>query len=41
MNAYRLLVEKLKGKRPLGRLKCMWVSSIKMNVDKMGWYGLE
>jgi hypothetical protein len=29
-NAYRILVGKPKGKRPLGRLRCRWVDNIKM-----------
>jgi hypothetical protein len=30
-NAYSLLVEKPKGKRPLGRLRGRWVDNIKMD----------
>jgi hypothetical protein len=29
-NAYRILVGKLKGKRPLGRPRCRWVDNIKL-----------
>jgi hypothetical protein len=42
-NAYRILVGKSEGKRPLGRPRCRWVDNIKMNIkrDRMGWYGLD
>jgi hypothetical protein len=29
-NAYRILVGKIDGQRPLGRPKCRWVDNIKM-----------
>jgi hypothetical protein len=31
-NAYRVLVGKLKGKRPLGRPSCRWEDNIKYNI---------
>jgi hypothetical protein len=31
-NAYRLLVGKPEGKRPLGRLRCRWVDNIRMDL---------
>jgi hypothetical protein len=31
-NAYRILVEKPEGKRPLARPICRWVDNIKMNL---------
>jgi hypothetical protein len=31
-NAYRLLVGKPEGKRPLGRQRCKWVGNIKMDI---------
>jgi hypothetical protein len=34
--AYRVLVRKLEGKRPLGRLKCRCEDSIQMNLQEMG-----
>jgi hypothetical protein len=37
--AYRILVEKPEGKRPLGIPRCRWVDNIK--IDRMGWYGLD
>jgi hypothetical protein len=41
-NAYRILVGKPEGKRPLGRPRCRWVDNIKMDLkrDRMGWCGL-
>jgi hypothetical protein len=36
-NAYRLLVGKPEGKRPLGRLRIKWVDNIKMDLGKVGW----
>jgi hypothetical protein len=35
-NAYRILVGKLKGKRPLGRPKRRWVDNIKMDLSEIG-----
>jgi hypothetical protein len=42
-NAYRLLVGKFEGKRPLGRPRSSWVDNIEMDFfrDRMGWFGLE
>jgi hypothetical protein len=31
-NTYGILVVKPEGKRPLGRPRCRWVDSIKMNL---------
>jgi hypothetical protein len=44
-NAYRLLVGKPEGKRPLGRPRRRWVNNIKMDLGKtvrggVGWIGL-
>jgi hypothetical protein len=40
-NAYRILVEKPKGKRPLGRPRRRWVNNFKIDLrDRMGWIGL-
>jgi hypothetical protein len=33
-NAYRILVGKPEGKRPLGRRRSMWVYNIKMDVTE-------
>jgi hypothetical protein len=37
-NAYRILVGKPDGKRPLGRPRQRWMDNIKMEI---GWYGLD
>jgi hypothetical protein len=39
-NAYRILVGKPEGKRPLGRPRRRWVDNIKMDLRGMGWSGL-
>jgi hypothetical protein len=36
-NAYRLLVGKPEGKRPLGRPRHMWVNNIRMDLGEVGW----
>jgi hypothetical protein len=38
-NAYRILVRKPKGKRPLGRHRCMWVN-IKIGLREIVWSGM-
>jgi hypothetical protein len=40
-NAYRILVEKLEGKRPLGRPRRRWVDNIKMDFREIGWDGRD
>jgi hypothetical protein len=40
-NAYRILVGKPEGKRPLGRHRRRWVYNIKMNLREIGWDGLD
>jgi hypothetical protein len=35
-NAYRILVIKGEGKRPLGRLRRRWVDNIKMDLREIG-----
>jgi hypothetical protein len=37
MNAYRLLVGKSEGKRPLGRPKRRTVDNIRMDLGEVGW----
>jgi hypothetical protein len=39
-NAYRILVGKPEGKRPLGRPRCRWVDNIKMELREIGWDGV-
>jgi hypothetical protein len=41
MNAYRILVGKPEGKRPLGRPRCRWVGNIKMDLREIGWDGVD
>jgi hypothetical protein len=36
-NAYRLLVGKPEGKRPLGRPRLRWVDNIRMDLVEVGW----
>jgi hypothetical protein len=36
-NAYRILVGKPEGKRPLGRPRRRWVDNIKMDLGEIGW----
>jgi hypothetical protein len=36
-NAYRLLVGKREGKRPLGRPRRRWVDNIEMDLGEVGW----
>jgi hypothetical protein len=36
-NAYRLLVGKPEGKKPLGRQRSRWVDNIRMDLGEVGW----
>jgi hypothetical protein len=36
-NAYKILVGKPKGKRPLERPRCRWVDNIRMDHGEVGW----
>jgi hypothetical protein len=40
-NAYRLLVEKPEGKRPLGRPRRRWVDNIRMDLVEVGWCDVD
>jgi hypothetical protein len=40
-NAYRILVGKLEGKRPLGRQRRRWENNIKMDLREIGWGGMD
>jgi hypothetical protein len=40
-NAYRILVEKPEGKRPLGRPRCRWVDNIKIDLREIEWDGVD
>jgi hypothetical protein len=39
-NAYRILVGKPEGKRPLGGPRRRWVANIKMDLREIGWDGV-
>jgi hypothetical protein len=39
--AYRILVGKLEGQRPLGRLKRRWEDNIKMELQEVGWGDMD
>jgi hypothetical protein len=36
-NAYRLLVGKPEGKRPVGRPRRRWVDNIRVDLGEVGW----
>jgi hypothetical protein len=36
-NAYRILMKKPEGKRPLGRPRRMWVENIGIDLREIGW----
>jgi hypothetical protein len=40
-NAYRILVRKPEGKRPLGRPRRRWVHSIKIDLKEIEWDGMD
>jgi hypothetical protein len=40
-NAYRILVGKPEGKRPLGRPRSRWVDNIKMDLRETEWDGVD
>jgi hypothetical protein len=40
-NAYRILVGKPEGKRPLGRPRSRWMANIKMDLREIGWGGVD
>jgi hypothetical protein len=39
--AYRALVGKPEGRRPLGRPICIWKDNIKMDLREVGWGGMD
>jgi hypothetical protein len=41
MNAYKILVGKPEGKRPLGRPRRRWEVNIKMDFREIGWGGMD
>jgi hypothetical protein len=40
-NAYRLMVGKAEGKRPLGKPRRRWVDNIKMDLGEVGWSDVD
>jgi hypothetical protein len=40
-NAYRLLVGRPEGKRPLGRPRRRWVDNIRMDLGEVGWSDVD
>jgi hypothetical protein len=40
-NAYRILVGKPEGKRPLGRPRRRWVDNIKLDLREIEWDGVD
>jgi hypothetical protein len=40
-NAYRILVEKPEGKRPLRRPRGRWVDNVKVDLRERGWDGMN
>jgi hypothetical protein len=40
-NAYRILVGKPEGKRPLGRPRRRWEDNIRMDLREIGWSGMD
>jgi hypothetical protein len=35
--AYKILVGRPEGRKPLGRPRCRWDSNIKMDLQEVGW----
>jgi hypothetical protein len=40
-NAYRLLLGKPEGKKPLGRPRRRWVDNIRMDLGEVGWCDVD
>jgi hypothetical protein len=40
-NAYRILVGKPEGTRPLGRPRRRWMDNIRMDPREIGWDGMD
>ena len=39
--AYRVLVGKPEGRKPLGRPRYIWEDNIKMDLREVGWRGMD
>jgi hypothetical protein len=40
-NAYRILVGKPEGKRPVGRPRRRWMDNFKLDLREIGWDGMD
>jgi hypothetical protein len=40
-NAYRILMGKPEGKRPLGRRRRRWMDNIEIDLREIGWDGMD
>jgi hypothetical protein len=40
-NAFKILVGKPEGKRPLRRTRCRWQDNMKMVLREIGWGGMD
>jgi hypothetical protein len=40
-NAYKILVGRHEGKKPLGRTRRIWEDTIKMDLKGIGWEALD
>jgi hypothetical protein len=40
-NAYRILVGKPEGKKPIGRPRGRWVDNIKIDLGEIGWDDMD
>jgi hypothetical protein len=40
-NAYRIILGKPEGKKPLERPRRRWVDNIKMDLREIGWDGVD
>jgi hypothetical protein len=40
-NAYKILVRKPEGKRPLGRHKCKWENDTRIYLGEIGYKGVD
>jgi hypothetical protein len=40
-NAYRIIMGKPEGKRPIGRPRSRWVDNIKMDLRETGWDDMD
>ena len=41
INAYKVLVDKPEGNRPIGKSKRRWEDNIKLHLKETGWEGVD